>query len=112
MKLINNPTETQSHCINVNGVCQITTESIKLVLNIEHFGAGSDLVVPTQGSTAGTLLFNTSLLVMTFDGFHRNACAIEYFSSYILSTIKSEASTNNFMLLATRICSTSFGFKW
>ena len=54
-KLVNNPTETQPYCIDVNDVFQITNESVKLMLNMEYFGTGSDLVISTRGSTVGIL---------------------------------------------------------
>ena len=31
----------------VNDLCKITTESIKLILDVEQFGVSSDLIVPT-----------------------------------------------------------------
>ena len=31
-----------------NGLCKITTESIKLVLDVEQFGVRSNLIIPTS----------------------------------------------------------------
>ena len=69
-QLVNNAAEIQPYYTDVNGVYQIT-ESIKLVRNTEHFGAGSNLVVSTWGSTATISFSFLLILIKTFHGFHR-----------------------------------------
>ena len=54
----------------VYGLYKITTESIKLVLDAEQSGAGSDLIVPTrdvQKVSYSFLFFYTSLLRYSID---------------------------------------------
>ena len=45
-----------------NGLYKITTESIKLVLNIKQFNTGSNLIVPPPRCTGSVLFFFTTLL--------------------------------------------------
>ena len=46
-----------------NDLYKITTESIKLVLNIKQFSTGSNLIVPTPQCTGSVLFFFVTLLI-------------------------------------------------
>ena len=66
--------------LSYSGLYKITTESIKLILDFEQFGASSDLIVLTPNvQKVSYFFFFLHILVKTFHGFHRNA--IEYFSA-------------------------------
>ena len=58
----------------------ITTESIKLVLDVEQFGVSDNLIIPNPDiQKVSYFLTLLRILVKTFHGFHRNAN--EYFSA-------------------------------
>ena len=44
---VNTPTKPLIYSL-VNGLYKITTESINLILDVEQFGASSDLIVPNR----------------------------------------------------------------
>ena len=65
----------------VNGLYKIITASIKLILDVEQFGASSDLIVPSRDVATESVIFFFLLciLIKRVHGSHRNA--IEYFSA-------------------------------
>ena len=58
----------------VNGLYKITTESKKLVLDVEQFDVSSDYIIPTHNAQKVSFsFFLLRIFVKTFHGFHRNA---------------------------------------
>ena len=64
-ELVNTPTKQSIYvCINlVNSLYKITTECIKLILNIEQFGISSDLIVSTPDVQKYFLLLLLRILI-------------------------------------------------
>ena len=101
MELVNTPTKQPYH-INihslVNGLYIITTESIKLALDVEQFDASSDLIVPPpiyRKCHSFFFFFNTSSLRHFMDS---TEMSLSIFG--LEFTTKSKTSINNSMLFA------------
>ena len=81
-KLINTPTKQPYHIDILNDPYKITTESIKLILDVEQFGVSSNLIIPTHDVhkvSFSSFFILLQILIKTFHGFHQNA--IGYFSA-------------------------------
>ena len=82
----------------VNGLYKITTESIKLILDVEQFGASSDLIVPACGiqkASFSFFFFYASLLKLSMNSIEM---PLSIFSLEFI--MKSKTSINNSMLFA------------
>ena len=81
-ELVNTPTKQLYH-IDIfisNGLYKITTESIKLVLDVKQFGASSNLIVHIH-DVQKVSFSSSTILVKTSHGFCRNS--IEHFQPRI-----------------------------